>query len=712
MITPDLDRIRNIGIAAHIDAGKTTVTERVLYYAGKTYKMGEVHDGTAVMDYDPEEQQRGITIHAAATTLPWHGHTINLIDTPGHVDFTVEVERSLRVLDGAVVVFCGVGGVEAQSETVWRQADHYRVPRIAYVNKLDRVGSDFEEVVRQMRDRLHPKAVPIQLPIGSAGGFNGIIDLVRMRAFYRHHRPRAHAGFLLPQRARHADRGDRRPPRDAADGRGRPRGPHRKGRRLLRPPHGAVPGGARRRRRRPQAGHPHRVPGERPRAGPVRVGVPVLCGSALKNKGIQLLMDAVCDYLPTPLDRGAVLAQQPGKRGEVRQVQVKPDPDEPFVGLVFKIAADAHGDLHWVRIYRGRIKAGTRVLNATRDAKENVQRIWRMHADERIREDEVAAGDIVALVGLKDASTGDTLTDTRHPVLLEKMGVPKTVISMAIEPRTNQDRQRLGEVLGTLVREDPTFEYHVDPETGQTLIAGMGELHLEVLIHRMFRDFNLQVKVGRPRVSYRETIREAVEAEGRFIRQTGGRGQFGVVTIRAEPRPSGDLEADPLDFAWEVTGGAIPDEFRGAVEQGIRDAASSGIMTGYPLIDLAVTVLDGKYHEVDSSEVAYEAAASLALQRAVERAGIRLLEPIMRLQVVAPNEYFGDISADLMARRAEIQKTSLRGTSRVITAMVPLAEMFGYATTVRSLTQGRATYSMEPSHYAVVPDQVAKEVLA
>jgi len=692
MITPDLDRIRNIGIAAHIDAGKTTVTERVLYYAGKTYKMGEVHDGTAVMDYDPEEQQRGITIHAAATTLPWHGHTINLIDTPGHVDFTVEVERSLRVLDGAVVVFCGVGGVEAQSETVWRQADHYRVPRIAYVNKLDRVGSDFEEVVRQMRDRLHPKAVPIQLPIGSAGGFNGIIDLVRMRAFYYRNelgtqieetdvppemRPMAWAAreALIEKAADFCD--------------------HLMERYLE-----------------------ERDVGVDDLKRAIRTGclanglVPVLCGSALKNKGIQLLMDAVCDYLPTPLDRGAVLAQQPGKRGEVRQVQVKPDPDEPFVGLVFKIAADAHGDLHWVRIYRGRIKAGTRVLNATRDAKENVQRIWRMHADERIREDEVAAGDIVALVGLKDASTGDTLTDTRHPVLLEKMGVPKTVISMAIEPRTNQDRQRLGEVLGTLVREDPTFEYHVDPETGQTLIAGMGELHLEVLIHRMFRDFNLQVKVGRPRVSYRETIREAVEAEGRFIRQTGGRGQFGVVTIRAEPRPSGDLEADPLDFSWQVTGGAIPDEFRGAVEQGIRDAASSGIMTGYPLIDLAVTVLDGKYHEVDSSEVAYEAAASLALQRAVERVGIRLLEPIMRLQVVAPNEYFGDISADLMARRAEIQKTSLRGTSRVITAMVPLAEMFGYATTVRSLTQGRATYSMEPSHYAVVPDQVAKEVLA
>jgi len=691
MTMADLDKTRNIGIAAHIDAGKTTVTERVLYYAGKTYKIGEVHDGTAVMDYDPEEQQRGITIHAAATTLPWHGHTINLIDTPGHVDFTVEVERSLRVLDGAVVVFCGVGGVEAQSETVWRQADRYGVPRLAFVNKLDRVGSDFEAVVRQMRDRLHPGAVPVQLPIGAGEDFDGIIDLVRMRAvYYRNDLGTQIEEADVPARmqpaaevareeliARAADFCDHLMERYVEQ--------HTVGiddlKRAIRT--GCIRGGL----------------------------VPVLCGAALRNKGIQLLMDAVCDYLPTPLDRGAVTGQRPDKRGQLHEVRIPPDPDGPFVGLVFKIAADAHGDLHWVRIYRGRITPGTRVLNTTRDRKENVQRIWRIHADQRIREDQAAAGDIVALVGLKDASTGDTLTDTHHPVLLERMGVPKTVISMAIEPRTSEDRQRLGEVLATLAREDPTFEYGVDAETGQTLIAGMGELHLEVLIHRMLRDYDLHVKVGRPRVSYRETIREAVEAEGRFVRQTGGRGQFGVVTIRVEPRPSGDLEADPVDFVWEVKGGAIPQEFAGPIERGLRDAASSGIMTGYPLIDVTVRVLDGKYHEVDSSEVAYEAAARLALERAVEKAGVRLLEPIMRLQVVAPNEYFGEVSSDLVARRAEISDTHLRATSRVITASVPLAEMFGYATTVRSLTQGRAIYSMEPSHYAVVPDRVAEALL-
>ncbi|MFO8013357.1 MAG: elongation factor G [Phycisphaerae bacterium] len=687
----DLDKTRNIGITAHIDAGKTTVTERILYYAGKTYKIGEVHDGTAVMDYDPEEQQRGITIHAAATTLPWHGHTINLIDTPGHVDFTVEVERSLRVLDGAAVVFCGVGGVEAQSETVWRQADRYGVPRLAFVNKLDRVGSDFGEVVTEMRERLHPGAVPVQLPIGTGDDFRGIIDLVRMRAFYY----RNDLGTQIEEAGVPDDLwADAEHAREELIARAADFCDH-----LM---------------ERYVEAHDVSIDALQ---GAIRTGclrcdlVPVLCGTALKNKGIQLLMDAVCDYLPSPLDRGVVAAHEIDKRGEKHPVEIEPDPDGPFVALVFKISADAHGDLHWVRIYRGRLAAGTRVLNTTRDRKENVQRIWRMHAEERIREDEVVAGDIVALVGLKDASTGDTLTDTRHPVVLERMGVPKTVISMAIEPKTSEDRQRLGEVLATLGREDPTFESYVDPETGQTLIAGMGELHLEVLVHRMVRDYDLHVKVGRPRVSYRETIREAVEAEGRFVRQTGGRGQFGVVTIRVEPRPSGDLEADPIDFEWKVKGGAVPEEFAPCVESGIRDAASSGIMTGYPLIDVAVEVLDGKYHEVDSSEVAYEAAGRLALERAVEKAGVRLLEPIMRLQVVSPNEYFGEVTSDLVARRAEIRDTHLRGTSRVVTAMVPLAEMFGYATTVRSLTQGRATYSMEPSHYAVVPDRVAEALM-
>ncbi len=688
----DLSTIRNIGIAAHIDAGKTTVTERILYYAGKTYKMGEVHDGTAVMDYDPEEQQRGITIHAAATTLPWRGRTINLIDTPGHVDFTIEVERSLRVLDGCVVVFCGVGGVEAQSETVWRQADRYGVPRLAFINKLDRVGSDWERVLHEIRDHLHEGAVPVQLPIGGGADFEGIVDLVRMKAFYYRNdlgtkidetdipedlMPMAelHREELIEKAAEFDD--------------------HLMQHYL----------------------DEHSV-GVGELAAAIRTGcvrselIPVLCGSALRNKGIQLLMDAVCDYLPNPLEVGSVTGQVlAGRGGELKEAEIQPDPDGPFVGLVFKIATDAHGDLHWVRVYRGRLKAGSRVLNLTRDKKENVQRIWRMHADERIREDSVAAGDIVALVGLRNSFTGDTLSDTRHPVALEKLGIPKTVIAMAIEPRTSEDRQRLAEVLNILTREDPTFEFRVDPETGQTLIAGMGELHLEVLIHRMLRDFRLNVTVGQPRVSYRETIRRPVEAEGRFIRQTGGRGQYGVVAIRVEPRGGGDLEADPIDFRVDIKQGAIPQPYLPSVERGIRDAAAAGIMTGYPLIDVSVVVTDGKYHDVDSSEIAFEAAAAMALEQAVEKAGVRLLEPIMRLQVVAPNEYFGDVSADLMSRRAEIQNTELRGTTRVITAVVPLAAMFGYATTVRSLTQGRGTHSMEPSHYAVVPDEVAKTLL-
>jgi elongation factor G len=691
MSTTELTKIRNIGITAHIDAGKTTVTERILYYAGKTYKMGEVHDGTAVMDFDPEEQQRGITIHADATTLPWKGATVNLIDTPGHVDFTIEVERSLRVLDGAVVVFCGVGGVEAQSETVWRQADRYGVPRLAFINKLDRVGADWERVIQEIRQHLHQGAIPVQLPIGQGADFGGVVDLVRMRAFYY----RNDLGTQFDETPIPTDmQAAARAAREELIGKAGEFDDH-----LLE-----------------KYVHGHEVTVEELKAavrkGCVRMGlVPVLAGSALRNKGIQLLMDAIVDYLPSPLDRGAVKGHEVTRRGEDVEVRIEPDPEGPFAAILFKIAADAHGDLHWIRIYRGTLATGTRVMNSTRGVKENATRIWRMHADERIREEEACAGDIVAVVGLKDSFTGDTLCDTRRPVTMEKIGIPKTVISMAIEPRTSDDRQRLGEVLQTLGREDPTFEYRVDPDTGQTLISGMGELHLEVLTHRMLRDFRLDVKVGRPRVSYRETIRNAVEAEGRFIRQTGGRGQYGVVKIRVEPRPGGDLGADPITFDVKMKGGAVPQEYIPSVERGIRDTAAGGIVTGYPLIDVHVTLLDGQAHEVDSSEIAFEAAGSLALQQAVEKAGVRLLEPIMRLQVVAPNEYFGDLTADLMSRRAEIRETEMRGTTRVITARVPLAPMFGYATTVRSLTQGRATYSMEPSHYAVVPDEVAKTLL-
>ena len=691
MSTTELTKIRNIGITAHIDAGKTTVTERILYYAGKTYKMGEVHNGTAVMDFDPEEQQRGITIHAAATTLPWKGATVNLIDTPGHVDFTIEVERSLRVLDGAVVVFCGVGGVEAQSETVWRQADRYGVPRLAFINKLDRVGADWERVIHEIRQHLHQGAIPVQLPIGQGADFGGVVDLVRMRAFYY----RNDLGTQFDETPIPTDmQAAARAAREELIGKAGEFDDH-----LLE-----------------KYVHGREVTVEELKAairkGCVRMGlVPVLAGSALRNKGIQLLMDAVVDYLPSPLDRGAVKGHAVTRRGEDVEVRIEPDPEGPFAAILFKIAADAHGDLHWIRIYRGTLATGTRVMNSTRGVKENATRIWRMHADERIREEEACAGDIVAVVGLKDSVTGDTLCDTRHPVTMEKIGIPKTVISMAIEPRTSDDRQRLGEVLQVLAREDPTFEYRVDAETGQTIIAGMGELHLEVLKNRMLRDFKLDAKVGRPRVAYRETIRGKAEAEGRFIRQTGGHGQYGVVEIRVEPRPSRDLEEEPVTFVSRVKGGAVPEEFIPDVERGVRDAAGAGIATGYPLIDIKVTLLDGKFHDTDSSEVAFEAAGSLALQASVEKAGVHLLEPIMRLQVVAPNEYFGDITADLMSRRAAIVATELKGTTRVITATVPLASMFGYSTNVRSLTQGRATYSMEPSHYAVVPDDVAKTVL-
>jgi elongation factor G len=690
-----IKNVRNIGVAAHIDAGKTTVTERILYYAGKTYKMGEVHDGTAVMDFDPEEQQRGITIHSAATTFPWKGRTINLIDTPGHVDFTIEVERSLRVLDACVVVFCGVGGVEAQSETVWHQADHYNVPRLAFINKLDRTGADWERVVTEIRERLHPAAVPLQIPIGSEADFRGLIDLVHMRAFlYRNDLGTDIEEVEIPEDLRsmaetaHSELVERAAEVDDA---------------LME-----------------KFVHDHDLsPTDLQTAihtGCVNLKlIPVLMGSALKNKGVQLLVDAVARYCPSPLEVGGILGHEfAGKKKdeEPEEVLIEPDSEGSFVGLVFKIASDVHGDLHWVRIYRGRLKAGSRVLNSVRDRKENVQRIWRMHAEERIREDEAFAGDIVAVVGLRHSVTGDTLCETRGPrIVLERIGVPKTVISMAIEPRTSADRQRLGEVLQILAREDPTFEYRVDPETSQTLISGMGELHLEVLKKRMLRDFKVDAKVGRPRVAYRETVRETVEAEGRFIRQTGGRGQFGVVQIRVEPRPTHELGGDPVTFESKIKGGVIPEDFIPAVEAGVRDAASSGIQTGYPLIDVMVTLLDGKTHETDSSEIAFEVAGSMALQQAVEKAGVRLLEPIMRLQVIAPNEYFGDLSADLTARRGEIQHTELRGAGRAITALVPLANMFGYATAVRSLTQGRATYTMEPSHYAVVPDEVAKGLL-
>jgi elongation factor G len=687
MSTKELDKLRNIGIMAHIDAGKTTVTERILFYTGKTYKMGEVHEGTAVMDFDPEEQSRGITISAAATTCLWRGLVINLIDTPGHVDFTAEVERSLRVLDGAVAVFCGVGGVEAQSETVWRQADRYRIPRLVFVNKLDRVGSDYRGVLQEIRERLHGRPVPVVLPLGREAEFRGLIDVLDGKGYVyadelgtkleetrlsdeEHLEAEIEREHLVEQVAEFDDE-------------------------LM---HAYVE---------------HQPAGPELLRRAIRRGTllgriqPALGGAALKNRGIQMLLDAVIDYLPSPLDVGAYQAHSPKDPAQV--VEVHPKLDEPFAGLAFKITSDKHGDMTWVRIYSGSLKSGVRVLNVTRGKKEVVSRLWRLHADELQREEIAYAGDIVAAVGPKDTVTGDTLCDAKRPLLLERMHFPKTVVAMSIEPKSSAERDRLGEVLRILAKQDPTFQYRVDAETGQTIVAGMGELHLEVLKNRMQRDFNVEARIGTPRVAYRETIRSAVEAEGRLIRQTGGHGQFAVVFLRVEPYKSQDEETT-LTFVDDIKGGTIDSKYVDSVEEGVREAALAGIVSGYPLIDVKVTLLDGKEHPVDSSELAFEAAGAIALRLAVEKAGIVLLEPLMKVEVVSPNEFVGEITGDLMSRRATVTASDLRGQLRVIDALAPLAEMFGYATALRGLTQGRASYTMEPHLYAPVPQSVAEKL--
>jgi len=669
-----LQQIRNIGIAAHIDAGKTTVTERVLYFTGKSHKIGEVHDGTAVMDYLTEEQQRGITITSAATTCPWKDHVINLIDTPGHVDFTIEVERSLRVLDGAVVVFCGVGGVEAQSETVWRQADRYRVPRLCFVNKMDRVGADFELVVDEIRGRLGGKAVVVQVPMGAGDTFAGQIDLVRRKAYF-------YEPFEAATRMTARD-----VPPEYADAVEQAR-------------HDMIEAVAEVDDEL-MAKYVHEEPiSEEDLAAAIRREViasrlqPVLCGSALKHIGVRLLLDAVCDYLPSPLDVPPV--QGHDRRDAEKAIARAASEDEPFAGLVFKIVSDRHGDLYFTRVYSGVLKAGSRVLNATRDKKEIVSRIWEMHAKQRIRRDRAGPGDIVALVGPKHSLTGDTLTDTREPV-----------ISMSIEPASASDKDRLVEAMQGLRREDPTFQYATDRETGQMLMSGMGELHLEVLYHKLTREMGLGVRVGRPRVAYKETVSAAAEAEGRFIKQFGGRGQYGVVALRVEPYapPKG---ADPIQVVNEIKQGAIPAEYIPSVEEGIRDAATSGPLGGYPMINLAVTLLDGKHHPVDSSEVAFHRAGAMAFREAVESDSPIYLEPIMRLEVVVPESFLGAVTGDLNARRSEITQMEHRGDYRKLTAEAPLVSMFGYSTVLRSLTQGRGSYAMEPLRYGVVPPDVA-----
>ena len=675
---------------AHIDAGKTTVTERILYFAGRTHKIGEVHDGTAVMDYLVEEQERGITITSAATTLQWQGQTINLIDTPGHVDFTIEVERSLRVLDGAVAVFCAVGGVEAQSETVWRQADKYKVPRVCFVNKMDRIGADFEMVVEEIGTRLPAHPVVLQIPMGAGDAFRGQIDLIRREAL-----------FYDPAEIATSLRREPIPPEyEAAADAGRTRlieiaSEHDDD--LM-----------------DKYLHDDSQITEADISRALRKGTltgevqPVLCGSALRHMGVRALLDAVGAYLPSPVDVRPVVGHE-GLTGS-KTVERRPDPDEPFAALVFKITSDQHGDLYFVRVYSGKLKSNTRILNSTQGRKENVARIWEMHAKQRIRRDQALPGDIVALVGLKDSLTGDTLCDTRHPIVLERLEAPDPVITMSIEPKTNADKQRLGEALHTLHREDPSFQFRYDAETGQTTISGMGELHLEIVKNKLVRDMKLEVHVGRPSVAYKETILTEAKVEGRFIRQTGGRGQYGVVTLRVEPYHP-EPGANPIAFEDATKGGVIPKEFIPSVEQGVRDAATSGPLAGYPMLNIKAILIDGKHHPVDSSDVAFQRAGALAFNEAATKASPVFLEPMMSLEVTTPEQYVGAVAGDLNARRAEIREMEQRGGYRILHAEVPLAEMFGYSTQLRSLTQGRATSSMEPHSYAPAPAHVAESIL-
>ncbi len=681
-----LARTRNIGIIAHIDAGKTTVTERILFYTKKIYKIGEVHEGAATMDWMPQEQERGITITAAATTCSWNDHRINIIDTPGHVDFTVEVERSLRVLDGAVVVFDGVAGVEPQSETVWRQADRYQVPRICFINKLDRTGANFWRDVDMITERLGVKPVPIQIPIGIEDTFKGLVDLVRMKALIW----RDDLGNTFDETEIPAELAD-----EAATWREH----------LLEAISDVDDDLA------------HKfLEGEEITEAEIKHGirlatlqykwVPILCGSALKNKGIQPMLDAVVDYLPSPLDVPPVIGLKPNTDVEILKT---PDDSEPFSALAFKIAADPFvGKLAFFRVYSGTLKSGSYILNATKGKKERIGRILQMHANHREEIDEVYAGDIAAAVGLKDTFTGDTLADPDHPVILESMTFPEPVIEVAIEPRTKADQDKLGIALQRLAEEDPTFRVKTDEESGQTLIAGMGELHLDVLVDRMVREFKVAANVGKPQVAYRETIRREAEGNGRFVRQTGGKGQYGHAVIRAEPNEKGA----GYEFIDKIVGGTIPREYIKPIDMGIRETLDSGIYANVPMVDVKVTLIDGSYHEVDSSEMAFKIAGSMAIKDAVAKANPVVLEPMMRVEVTMPEEFMGDVIGDINSRRGQIEGMDPRGSTQVVRAAVPLAEMFGYATDLRSMTQGRASYSMELSHYAEVPSNLAAELVA
>jgi len=682
-----LERTRNIGIMAHIDAGKTTTTERILYYTGINYKLGEVHEGTATMDWMVQEQERGITITSAATTCFWREHRVNIIDTPGHVDFTIEVERSLRVLDGAVAVFCSVGGVEPQSETVWRQADKYKVPRIAFINKMDRIGANFDRGVSMIRERLGANPVPIQLPIGHEEHFRGIIDLISMKAVLWD-------DDSLGARYRFEEISESDCPRA-----------EQQRERLLE----AVADVDEKLLEK-------YLEGEAIAESEIRAAVrqatlelklvPVLCGSAFKNRGVQPLLDAVVDYLPSPLDVPAVTGVNPDtEKEETRQA----DDQAPFAALAFKIMTDPYvGTLSFFRVYSGHIEAGAHVLNATRGKKERIGRLLKMHANKREEIKEVYAGDIAAAVGLREATTGDTLCDAVHPIVLESIDFPEPVISIAIEPKTKADQERLGVSMQKLATEDPSFRVETEPETGQTIIKGMGELHLEIIVDRLLREFKVDANVGRPQVAYKETVQKKVKQEGKFIRQTGGRGQYGHVVIEVGPLPAGQ----GFEFVDATKGGVIPREYIAPVERGVREALEGGVLAGYPMVDVRVALLDGSYHEVDSSEMSFKIAGSMALKDAARKAAPILLEPVMSVEVVVPEEFMGDVMGNLASRRGHIQGMEARAGATVISARVPLKEMFGYATDLRSATQGRATYTMQFSHYDPVPQMISEEIMA
>ncbi|ACD95064.1 elongation factor G [Trichlorobacter lovleyi] len=682
-----LDKYRNIGIMAHIDAGKTTTTERILYYTGVSHKIGEVHEGTATMDWMEQEQERGITITSAATTCEWNDHRINIIDTPGHVDFTIEVERSLRVLDGAVAVFCSVGGVEPQSETVWRQADKYRVPRIAFINKMDRIGADFFRGVQMIKDRLKANPVPLQLPVGKEDYFKGIVDLVRMKA------------IIWDEESLGAKFHEEEIPADLLD-------EAKEWRDKLIEEISS----------HDDALMEKYLGGEELTEAEIMAAIrsctiniqiiPVVCGSSFKNKGVQNLLDAVVDYMPSPLDIPAIK----GIDESGAEVERKADDTEPFSALGFKIMTDPFvGQLTFIRVYSGVLQSGSYVYNATKGKRERIGRLLKMHANKREEIKEVYAGDIAAAVGLKYTTTGDTLCNEDQAVILESIEFPEPVISIAIEPKTKSDQEKLGLSLQKLASEDPSFRVKTDEETGQTIISGMGELHLEIIVDRMMREFKVEANVGKPQVAYRETITKKVKVEGKFVRQSGGRGQYGHVWLEVEPQPE---PGKGYEFVDAIKGGVVPREYIPAVDKGIQEATDNGVLAGFPVVDVKVTLIDGSYHEVDSSEMAFKIAGSMGFKEGCQKAGPILLEPIMSVEVVVPEEYMGEVIGDLNSRRGRIMGMDSRAGAQVVSSMVPLANMFGYSTDLRSATQGRATYAMTFDHYEPVPKSVSDEIIA